>query len=51
MNVKIKLNKGCVIGVGKKGGKGKTVEVDKETAKQLIASGAAVRADKKSEDK
>lgn len=39
--MKVKLTKSCVIGVGKTGEKGKTVDVDDAIAKQLIACGAA----------
>lgn len=43
--MKVALLKVCVIGVGKTGKKGETVELEDKAAKQLIASGAAAKTD------
>lgn len=39
--MKVKLKKSCVIGVGKTGEKGKTVDVKDDVARQLIKGGFA----------
>lgn len=41
--MKLTLLKSCVIGVGKTGSKGETLDFDEKIAKQLLASSAAAK--------